>query len=146
MAANDPQSTEQLYRELVETRAGGCFVVANARRDRPARTQQLAGLLTRLQAHHVFAVGDGASTLREMALARNLPRESISCQAGSVEDLVTALFDRTRGADAKAMVFAIGNIAGPGLALVDYFEVHGRPVRRLEPVEQREVTNLELAA
>jgi hypothetical protein len=59
---------------------------------------------------------------------------------------VTALFARTRIADGRAMVFAIGNIAGPGFALVNYFEVHGRAVRRLEPVEQREVTNLELAA
>jgi poly-gamma-glutamate synthase PgsB/CapB len=146
MAANDPQSTEQLYRELVKTRDGGCLVVANARRDRPARTQQLAGLLTRLEAHHVFAVGDGARTLAEMALARNLPKESISCHAGSVEDLVTAVFNRTRSADGRAMVFAIGNIAGPGLALVDYFETHGHAVGRLEPLEHREKSHLELAA
>jgi hypothetical protein len=132
MAANDPQSTEQLYRELVETDDGQCLVVANARRDRPARTQQLAGLLPRLESHHVFAVGDGASTLREMALARGFPEKRIVCHPGSVEDLVTALFEHT---DSTAIVFAMGNIAGPGLALVDYFEAHGRALRRVEPLE-----------
>jgi hypothetical protein len=54
---------------------------------------------------------------------------------------VEALLERT---DTSSVVFAMGNIAGPGLALVDYFETHGRAVPREEPVEP--LTILGLAA
>jgi poly-gamma-glutamate synthase PgsB/CapB len=136
MAANDPQSTHQLYRDLVENRhrrTDQVLVIANARRDRPGRTQQLAALVPRLAADHFFAVGDGASELREMAIERSLPAERISVHVGSAADFVTQLFERT---DESAVVFAIGNIAGPGLALMDYFETHGESVRRTRQVRQ----------
>lgn len=126
MAANDPQSTYQLYRELVEVEGdpglGQRLVLANARRDRPARTQQLAALLPRLAADQVFAVGDGASELRDMAIKRGLPAARIATHLGSVQELVRDLFGLI---DSNAVLFAMGNTAGPGLALMDYFETHG---------------------
>jgi poly-gamma-glutamate synthase PgsB/CapB len=127
MAANDPQSTYQLYRDLVRDHnyTGQRLVVANARRDRPNRTQQLAVLIPVLAADHVVAVGDGAVGLAEMAGTRGLSEDRISVHQGTAADLVSALFART---DATAVVFAMGNIAGPGLALADYFEAHGGPV------------------
>jgi poly-gamma-glutamate synthase PgsB/CapB len=135
MAANDPQSTYQLYRELVEDESAGDrrVILANARRDRPGRTQQLADLLPRLTADQVFAIGDAAGELREMAIQRGLPRAQIATHGGSAEDLVTRLFGHP---GRSSVVFAIGNIAGPGLALTNYFESNGRPTRaaRLRPV------------
>jgi poly-gamma-glutamate synthase PgsB/CapB len=126
MAANDPQSTHQLYRRFVEEDASveQCLVVANARRDRPARSQQLAALLPRLDADHVFVVGDGASSLGKMALTQGVADGQLSVHQGGVTELVEALFTRVRQ---TAVVFAMGNIAGPGLALADYFEAFGRP-------------------
>jgi poly-gamma-glutamate synthase PgsB/CapB len=135
MAANDPQSTYQLYRELVEDESAGDrrVILANARRDRPGRTQQLADLLPRLTADQVFAIGDAAGELREMAIQRGLPRAQIATHGGSAEDLVTRLFGHP---GRSSVVFAIGNIAGPGLALTNYFESNGRPTRaaRMRPV------------
>jgi gamma-polyglutamate synthase len=137
MAANDPQSTHQLYRELVETdpRAKQILVVANARRDRPGRTQQLGGLLARLSADHIFAVGDGGPVLREMALAQGIHPERLTLHAGSADELVSAMFAR---ADATAVVFAMGNIAGPGLALAEYFEARARVPLVVHPGEHLE--------
>lgn len=137
MAANDPQSTHQLYRQLVEDDADveQCLVVANARRDRPGRTQQLAALLPRLRADHVFVVGDGASSLGKMALTQGVPDGQLSVHQGGVTELVDALFARARH---TAVVFAMGNIAGPGLALADYFEALGHPratTRRGAPMQ-----------
>jgi hypothetical protein len=68
-----------------------------------------------------------------MAIERSLPAERISVHVGSAADFVTQLFERT---DESAVVFAIGNIAGPGLALMDYFETHGESVRRTRQVRQ----------
>jgi poly-gamma-glutamate synthase PgsB/CapB len=137
MAANDPQSTHQLYRQLVDKDASveQCLVVANARRDRPGRTQQLAALLPRLDADHVFVVGDGASSLGKMARTQGVPDGDLSVHQGGVTELVEALFARARR---TAVVFAMGNIAGPGLALADYFDVFGQPkaaARRGAPLQ-----------
>ena len=131
MAANDPQSTYQLYRELVEVDASASqrLVLANARRDRPGRTQQLAALLPRLAADQVFAVGDGASELREMAIKRGVPAARIATHFGSVQELVADLFAFI---DANAVLFAMGNTAGPGLALLDYFETHAHAPGQLD--------------
>jgi poly-gamma-glutamate synthase PgsB/CapB len=49
MAANDPQSTHQLYRDLVEGQPASWqrIVVVNTRRDRPIRTRQMGRCSTR---------------------------------------------------------------------------------------------------
>jgi poly-gamma-glutamate synthase PgsB/CapB len=149
MAANDPQSTHQVYRQLVEEDANveQCLVVANARRDRPGRTQQLAALLPRLEADHVFVVGDGASSLGKMALTQGVPNAQLSVHLAGVTELVDALFARARH---TAVVFAMGNIAGPGLALADYFEALGQPSAAMRlsapPQLHAPLTNPDMAA
>jgi gamma-polyglutamate synthase len=138
MAANDPQSTHQLYRDLVEGEADHWrrLVVVNTRRDRPARTRQLAGLLACLTADEFLVVGDGAEALQQLAVAAGVPADRMCGANGyAAPQLVAALFERAKP---RALVFAMGNIAGAGLNLANYFETHGQPAEAVRRIPERE--------
>ena len=123
MAANDPDSTAQLYRDLVGGRPASlderrCIVV-NSRQDRPARTRQMARLMVALAADRVYAIGSGAHELRDQALALGLPSAQLTILEGAAPQMAQQLL---HAANPRAVVFAMGNIAGPGLALADEIE------------------------
>lgn len=125
LAANDPQSTHQLYRRLVEEGPWQCsrLVVVNTRRDRPLRSRQIGLLLPRLAADRFYILGDGARVVQKMALAAGLEDDRLSLvRVRHVEHLVEELLAET---DREAAVFAMGNTAGMGLALARYFDQLG---------------------
>lgn len=124
MAANDPHSTAQLYRELVTRRpvtpAEGRCVVVNTRQDRPARTRQMAQLIVTLDADQVYVVGSGAQQFRDQALAQGCPAARLTLLVeAAAPDMAQQLLER---AQPRLVVFAMGNIAGPGLALAEELE------------------------
>jgi poly-gamma-glutamate synthase PgsB/CapB len=125
MAANDPQSTHQLYRDLVDGQPESWqrIVVVNTRRDRPMRTRQMAGLLAHLKADDCFVLGDGAASFTQNARDEGVPADRMSVATGyEMRELVGAMLDR---ATPRGIVFAMGNISGPGLELADYFDAQG---------------------
>jgi hypothetical protein len=136
MAANDPQSTAQLYRELVSRRpatpAEGRCIVVNTRQDRPARTRQMAELVVTLDADHVYVVGSGAHHFRDQALDHGCPAGRLTLLDGAAPDMAERLLDR---AQPRLVVFAMGNIAGPGLALADELERRAAAGARVDVVE-----------
>jgi poly-gamma-glutamate synthase PgsB/CapB len=127
MAANDPQSTHQLYRDLVDSQPDDWqrLVIVNTRRDRPERTRQLAGLAARLDADQIFVIGDAADTLEQIAVTGGVSADRLSVATDRlVAELVGELLERAKS---RAIVFAMGNIAGTGLELAAYFDAHGEP-------------------
>ncbi len=125
MAANDPESTLILFQRAVVDRglAGPLLVLVNSRKDRPLRSRQLGRLLPKLPAERYLLIGGDSGAVMSAALRAGVAAEAIEeLEAEIVEDIVAALFKRT---DQTATVFAIGNTAGLGLAVADYFAKKG---------------------
>ncbi len=126
LAANDPDSTEVIFRERVVGR-WDCplLVLVNTRRDRPLRSLQLGTLLARLPAARFFLYGDDAGAVRLAALQEGLPVDAfVSCHGLGPKELVERLFASVTD---EAVLFAIGNTGGNGLALMQ--ELHGSSVQ-----------------
>jgi poly-gamma-glutamate synthase PgsB/CapB len=107
MAANDPQSTHQLYRDMVDSQPASWqrIVVVNTRRDRPIRSRQMAGLLARLKADDCFVLGDGAASFKRNARDEGIPANRLSIAADyAMPELVGAMLDRAKP---RGIVFAM---------------------------------------
>ncbi len=120
-AANDPESTMILYQRTVVDLGlpGPLLVLVNSRRDRPLRSRQLGRLLPELPASRYLLIGDDSELVLGEALRSGISADKIDkLEALEVDQIVAGLLAATID---SATVFAIGNTAGPGLALSDYF-------------------------
>lgn len=126
-AANDPVSTEQLYREAslrhpdIESR----IALFNCRADRPERSIQLGAELPRWASDHVVAIGTGTYLFARAVIKAGLdPTRLELCEDMSEDEIferVLSLVGRS------ALVFGMGNIGGQGFSLTRYFANRSRP-------------------
>jgi len=121
-AANDPESTEQLWNLARERHPELTDTVAlfNCRADRTDRSRQLAEALTGWEsASHVGLIGTGRRAfLRYLGEAVATPRE-LGREGDDVALIWEALLQLSEG---DMLVVGMGNIGGPGLALVRYLK------------------------
>lgn len=125
LAANDPESTMLLYQRVVVDRGlgGQLLVLVNSRRDRPLRSLQLGRLLPEFPAERYLLIGDDSTSVLSEALRSGVRGGTIArLEARTVDDVVSALFEATLD---ESTVFAIGNTAGLGLEIADYFVEKG---------------------
>lgn len=128
-AANDPESTEQVWRMAlarfpeVEKR----IAVFNCRADRPERTFQLAAACARWPwADHYILVGGGAYLFARRAGEAGLDEmRMILADHRRADEVFEMIVDMSEG---SALVMGLGNIGGPGLDLARYFR--NRAIRR----------------
>lgn len=127
-AANDPVSTEQLWRlALTEhPEAGSRIAVFNCRSDRPERSIQLASSFASwLPADHVLLMGSGTYLFARTAVDRGLePSKLVLVENLNVDQIferIVALVERS------AVIVGMGNIGGLGLPLVQYFRNRTAP-------------------
>jgi poly-gamma-glutamate synthase PgsB/CapB len=126
-AANDPQSTETIWRVAKERHPAveQTIAVFNLRADRPSRTQQLARETTFWQdADHIVLMGTGAYLFARVASQRGMDSGRFiyaeQDQADEIFETIVGLCGRSN------LIVGIANIAGLGLDLVRYF--HNRRI------------------
>jgi poly-gamma-glutamate synthase PgsB/CapB len=121
-AANDPESTEQIWRMALKRHhhLERKIMVINARDDRPDRSKQLGETLGSWPvADRYLLMGSGGYVLFKKAVAKGVDSSKFVYAEGMT---VSRIFEEIVGlAGRSAMVMGIGNIGGPGLELVHYF-------------------------
>ncbi len=118
LAANDPESTLRLYELLVAGR-WDCplLLFVNTRRDRPLRSIQLGELLAKISAARYFVAGNDVRSV--LNAARDAGVDSallVDCAHARPHDLAERMLNEV---GREAVLFAIGNTAGGGLATID---------------------------
>jgi poly-gamma-glutamate synthase PgsB/CapB len=121
-AANDPESTERLWRMSLERHPDvqKRIIVVNTRADRPDRSLQLGEAMVDWPAADAYvAIGSGTYPLVRTAVNRGLGPSKFVFAEGQTGEQV---FERLLGLSGRsALIVGIGNIAGPGGELVNYF-------------------------
>lgn len=123
MSANDPQSTVMTYESAASSLGfAGKHVILllNSRRDRPERTAQLAGLVSAIAPAQVWLIGPGSRLLEG-----RLAREGSAVPQRRFDGRTPLPLD---GLDEGMVLFAAGNIAGPGKELMELVKKEGTPV------------------
>ena len=122
-AANDPESTGHSWNTLVQRYEGVERRIAlfNCRADRTDRSLQLAEACVRWHpADHYVLSGTGTEVFARRAIQNGLsPDRLTTADSQPARDIVNLL----RGCSGRSsMVMGMGNIAGPGMDLLDYFD------------------------
>lgn len=121
-AANDPESTERIWRMALDRypRAAKRVAIFNCRQDRPERSVQLAEACIRWPAADSYMlIGSGAYIFATHAVRAGLdPLRLVFAEERAVDELFEILIDLC---DTSALIMGMGNIGGPGLDLVRYF-------------------------
>jgi poly-gamma-glutamate synthase PgsB/CapB len=122
-AANDPESTGSNWNMLVDRfrRVDRHIALLNCRSDRADRSLQLADACLRWKpADHYVLIGSATDVFARRALSKGMDRSRLT-QAENVgtNQLVDVLNHR---AGRSAMVMGMGNISGPGMDVVQYFQ------------------------
>lgn len=120
MSANDPQSTATIlerYRTAQETPPTRTVVLLNCRPDRGYRTNLMTDYITEAAPDAVWLTGSG-----RQAAAAALARKGVGsvCVYKNAESL--PLTEQSEG----TLIYAIGNIAGPGIDLMARVEKEGK--------------------
>jgi poly-gamma-glutamate synthase PgsB/CapB len=121
-AANDPESTEQIWNMALERYPDvkKRIIIFNCRADRADRSIQLADACVNWQpADHYLLIGSGTYIFARRATAKGLDERKVSlAEELHVEEIFERVIDF---AGRSALVMGMGNIGGPGLDLVRYF-------------------------
>jgi len=122
-AANDPESTGHSWNSVVDRYESVERRIAlfNCREDRADRSLQLADACVRWRpADHYVLSGTGTEIFARRALQQGISKDRLTCAdsqpAAKVMDVLKGHSGRS------SMVMGMGNIAGPGMELLDYFK------------------------
>ena len=120
MAVNDPQSTQLDYRRVAQ-RPGAAgrrlVLLLNNRPDRGYRTRHMVMVAQGLRPEEIWLTGASQREMR-WRLKRVLPHTPVLCFRGA-EDIPLD----SRGTD--TLIFAAGNLAGPGKVLMERVKEEG---------------------
>jgi len=125
-AANDPISTKYIWEQSLERHRDlkRRIAVFNCRADRADRSEQLAESYAHwVQADEVVLLGTGQYIFARAAVKSGLdPTRLVFVDRSHPADIFEILLGL---AESSALVMGLGNIAGPGLALAEYFANRG---------------------
>ena len=121
-AANDPESTERIWRMTLEKHPGveRNIMVINCRIDRPDRSKQLGRALGDWpKADKYVIIGSGSHFLLKNAIDAGIePHLFVNAENLLAENIFEEILNYCRK---STLVMGIGNIAGPGLELMKFF-------------------------
>ena len=124
-AANDPDSTLQIWRQLGEQRskAQSVTILLNSRVDRFPRTIQLVDMAAQyLDFDAMLLVGGRTSRARKHAIRKGIPAEKV---IDLKEEPPEAVFRACVATGTnQILIFGIGNMGGGGAEIVEYFKYH----------------------
>ncbi len=122
-AANDPVSTEQLWRLALDSapQARTRIAVVNCRADRPERSQQLGAEIGKWPApDQVVLMGSGTYLFARAASKSGYDAARLQFVEGLT---VEEIFERIVSLSGRsALLFGMGNIGGQGIELARYFQ------------------------
>jgi len=126
-AANDPISTRYIWEQALHRHRDldRRIAVFNCRSDRADRSQQLAEAYSGwTQADEVVLLGTGQYIFARVAVKCGLdPTRLVFVDQTHPADIFEILLGL---AESSALIMGLGNIAGPGLALTEYFANRGK--------------------
>jgi poly-gamma-glutamate synthase PgsB/CapB len=126
-AANDPISTQYIWEQSLRRHRelDRRIAVFNCRSDRSDRSEQLAeSYATWTQADEVVLLGSGQYIFARAAVKSGLdPTRLVFVDQIHPADIFEILLGL---AESSALIMGLGNIAGPGLALAEYFANRGK--------------------
>ena len=127
-AANDPESTGHNW-NLVVDRFQQCderVALFNCRADRADRSVQLADACLKWKpADRYVLVGTATEVFKKRALANGMnPNRLIAAERTAPQKVIERLDAQGRAA---TLVMGMGNIAGPGMEIINYFRQRGAP-------------------
>jgi poly-gamma-glutamate synthase PgsB/CapB len=121
-AANDPQSTERIWRLALERYADveKRIAIFNCRADRPDRSRQLGAVApTWPPADHYVLIGSGTFIFAKFAIKAGLdPRKLVFADDRPPEDIFESIVELT---GRRSLAMGMANIGGVGLDVVRYF-------------------------
>ncbi|MEZ6073698.1 MAG: poly-gamma-glutamate synthase PgsB [Pirellulales bacterium] len=133
-AANDPESTGHNWNMVVDRFCGFDQRVAlfNCRADRSERSVQLADACLKWQpADRYVLVGSATEVFAKRALSNGMrPDRLINAERMPAQHVIEAIDRENRHA---TMVMGMGNIAGPGMQIIEYFRQRGERSRPAVP-------------
>ncbi len=122
-AANDPYSTQKVWQIAIELHPelARKIIVLNCRMDRPERSLQFAQAIPQwTPAHHIVVMGNGTYIFAKAAIQQGIAFDKIHfADDFSVEETFELIISLCEG---NALVVGMGNIAEPGLSLVQHFK------------------------
>ena len=121
-AANDPQSTERIWRLALERYADveKRIAVFNCRADRPDRSRQLGSVVPAWPAaDHYLLIGSGTFIFAKYAVKAGLDsRKLVFAEDHPAEDIFESIVELT---GRRSLAMGMANIGGIGLDVVRYF-------------------------
>ena len=115
MSINDPQSTQLVFRRLADKygwKAEDLILLINNRPDRGYRTRHMVMVANALKPPTVWLTGASQQATRR-AILKKVPETEISCFDQSTNIPMAHV-------PAGKVVFAVGNLAGPGLTVMEW--------------------------
>lgn len=132
-AANDPESTQRIWTMAIERfpHVERRIAVFNCRADRPDRSQQLGrACVAWPPADCYLLIGSGTYLFARAADAAGMEMQKVVfAENRRVEEIFEAILEQT---GRSALVMGMGNIGGPGLEVIRYFQ--NRSTLEEEPV------------
>jgi poly-gamma-glutamate synthase PgsB/CapB len=132
-AANDPESTERIWTMAIERypHVEQRIAVFNCRADRPDRSQQLGrACVAWPPADCYILIGSGTYLFARAADNAGMEMQKVVfAENRRVEEIFEVILEHT---GRSALVMGMGNIGGPGLDVVHYFQ--NRSVLEEEPI------------
>lgn len=121
-AANDPESTERIWRMAIERHPGihRRVAVFNCRADRPERSIQLARAYAAWPAANTLVlIGSGTYLFSRAAVKAGVgPEVFVYADNARVEEIFELIVEAS---GREALVMGMGNIGGPGFTLARFF-------------------------
>lgn len=121
-AANDPQSTERIWRLALERYADveKRIAIFNCRADRPDRSRQLGSVVPDWPAaDHYLLIGSGTYIFAKFAVKAGLDaRRLVFAEDHPAEDIFESIVELT---GRRSLAMGMANIGGIGLDVVRYF-------------------------
>jgi poly-gamma-glutamate synthase PgsB/CapB len=120
-AANDPESTEQLWDMSIERfpDVEKRIAIFNCRADRPNRSQQLGDICGRWQpADHYILIGSGTYFFLKAAISAGMPAIKLLPAERQNDNEIFEMIVELAGS--SAIVVGMGNIKGQGLTLARF--------------------------
>jgi poly-gamma-glutamate synthase PgsB/CapB len=127
-AANDPESTEQLWNMAIQQfpEVEQRIAIFNCRADRPTRSEQLGRACVHWQpADHYLLIGSATYLFLKSAISEGMPLKSmIVMEHENESDIFEMILERM---GRSALVVGMGNAKGQGLGLARFFRNRSTP-------------------
>lgn len=115
LSINDPESIKEVYNEIIkEYEKDSITILLNNRSDRPTRVLQHIELLSNLECKKIILFGSNLNYVKSKLNKNN--------------EINVELLNNFDDLKKEQVIFAIGNIGGEGMKIIEYFRNNGEKI------------------